>query len=113
MENTNQTCPLEKADSDTDLPSEREAKAKVLDDIFDQLSMIVTELGPLHLMRGISSLEAHTAILRCIESLKNQRDLAFRIIDSLPDYSVGCSFLSEEIPNTLHKELTCLRQTTA
>jgi hypothetical protein len=107
---SNLKCP--ETDSDIEIPSEKAAQAKILDDIFDQLCAIVTELGPYHLMRGVTQLEANTAILRCIESLKNQRDLAFRIIDELPAYNVGISFLSEEKPKQLIEELTCLRQTT-
>ena len=105
--------------SDIEIPSEKAAEAKVLDDIFDQLCAIVTQEGPHHLIRGCTQLEANTAILGCIERLKNQRDLAFRIIDQLPTYFAILPYTETQAQKNLKdyitseiEELKCLRQTT-
>lgn len=88
-----------------------------LDEIFSKVSTLVCEEGPQILTLGMSQLEANTAILACLEQLLsrartaermskeahqekanalNRLQLANRIIDALPSYSVGQSFLSEE-----------------
>lgn len=109
MESQNPKCP--ETDSDIEIPSEKAAEAKVLDDIFDQLCAIVTKEGPYHLMRGCTQLEANTAILRCIEAIKNQRDLAFRIIDALEEWHDQQGDILP-LPEYQLEELKCLRQTT-
>lgn len=86
-----------------------EQLGKALDEVYDKMSAFVCEHGPELLTRGMPPLEANTAIMACLERLKNQRDLAFRIVDCLPDYSVGCSFMSEEEPEKLIKELSDAR----
>lgn len=67
-----------------------------LDKSYDDLSSFVCEHGPNLLTRGMPPFEANTAIMACLSRLYNRLALAERIIDALPSYSVGESFMSEE-----------------
>jgi hypothetical protein len=45
------------------------AKINDLDAVLDELAATVTKWGPKHLIRGMTQLEANTAILECIKRL--------------------------------------------
>jgi hypothetical protein len=93
-----------------------------LDRQYDEMSSFVCEHGPMLLTRGMPPEEANEALLECLKALLsravtaerrsaeahedktralNRLQLANRIIDALPEYSVGMSFLSEERVKTL------------
>lgn len=107
------------------IPTAEEQEAMDLDESYDKLSQFVCEQGPELLTRGMKPLEANRAILSCLELLLsravtaermskeahedkaralNKLQLANRIIDALPEYSVGMSFLSEEKVKRLMEE---------
>lgn len=100
------------------------ARAERLELVIDKLSELVCEHGPNLLTRGMSMLEANEAILQCLEGLLNKTkalealcmkleqhkneeeaerrqlakllEKADKIINLLPAFNVGQSFLSEE-----------------
>jgi hypothetical protein len=90
---------------------------ELLDRQYDEMSAFVCENGPELLTRGMPPEEANASILACLKQLLsraqtaermskeahveksgalNRLQIAHRIIDALPEYSVGMSFLSEE-----------------
>lgn len=100
--------------NDWDPKRERDER---LDRQYDEMSAFVCEHGPSLLTRGMPPEEANEALLDCLKHLLsravtaermskeahedkaralNRLQLANRIIDALPEYSVGMSFLSEE-----------------
>jgi hypothetical protein len=53
-------------------PAEIRAQAELVEALLNELSELVTRLGPLCLTRGSSDLEAYTAIVACIKHLEGK-----------------------------------------
>lgn len=75
-----------------------------LDDVYDTMSSIVSELGPSLLTRGMPALEANEAILACLRRVKRKAELGQKLLMELRCHSAGMSALSEEGVQAIVKE---------
>lgn len=74
-------------------------RAKAMDDLFDEMSDIVTKYGPTYLIRGMSLLEAHKAIMACIKGLIAENKRLIHNIKEMTPAELGDKILQLELPH--------------
>ena len=86
-----------------EFPKELEAKAVVVDGLMDELSDLVTNNGPYYLIRGMSNLEAYTAINACIKGLISDRNRVIHNIKEMTIPEVADKILQMELPHAWNR----------